>query len=61
MHKTCFVGFLRETKILVSAQENAKLSDRSMTAHFIKMSVNGRFSLFIYNKPIGALLLQQFL
>jgi citrate lyase gamma subunit len=31
----------------VSAQENAKLSDRSMSAHFIKMTVNGRFSLII--------------
>ena len=39
MHKTCLVGFLRETKILVSAQENAKLSDRSMTAHFILLEV----------------------
>ena len=44
--KTCLVGFLKK-KILVSAQENAKLSDRSMSAHFIKMTVNGRFSLII--------------
>ena len=42
MHKTCLVGFLRETKLLVRAQENAKLSDRSMTDNFIKMSVNKR-------------------
>jgi len=39
------VGFLRETKILVSAQENAKLSDWSMTDNFIKMRVNGSFPL----------------
>jgi Ulp1 family protease len=45
MRKTCLVGFLKERKLLVSAQENAKLSDRSMSAHFIKMTVNGRFSL----------------
>ena len=38
-------GFLKEKKILVSAQEDAKPSDRSMSAHFIKMTVNGRFSL----------------
>ena len=37
-------GFLKEKKILVSAQEDAKPSDRSMSAHFIKMTVNGRFS-----------------
>jgi hypothetical protein len=35
---------LKERKILVSAQEDAKPSDRSMSAHFIKMTVNGRFS-----------------
>jgi len=45
MHTTCLVFFLRETKILVSAQENAKLSDWSMSAYFIKMRVNGSFSL----------------
>ena len=44
MSKTCLVGFLKETKLLVSAQENTKLSDRSMTDNFIKMTVNGRFS-----------------
>ena len=46
MHKDYLVGFLRETKLLVSAQENAKLSDRSMIVHFIEMRVNGSFSLF---------------
>ena len=43
MHKNCLVGLLRETKILVSAWENAKLNDWSMSAHFIKMRVNGSF------------------
>ena len=47
MRKTCLVGFMKETKILVSTQKNAKLSDRSMTDNFIKMTVNGRFLLLL--------------
>jgi hypothetical protein len=48
MHKTGLVRLLSATKILVSAWENAKLNDRSMSAHFIKMRVNGSFSLLFY-------------
>jgi hypothetical protein len=45
------VRLLSATKILVSAWENAKLNDRSMSAHFIKMRVNGSFSLKITKNP----------
>ena len=49
MHKISLVGLLSATKILVNAWVNAKLNDKSMSAHFIKMWVNGSFSL-IYMK-----------
>ena len=39
-----FSGVFERKKLLVSTQENAKLSDRSMIDNFIKMTVNGRFS-----------------
>ena len=49
MHKTCLVAFLRETKILVSAQENAKLSDRSNGSFSHQISILST-ELFVQSK-----------